>query len=197
MIATLARRGVALKILVGLVLLVLFSLLGGTIALLSFRQANEAFSFVASKQIATMSDAAILRQQTQAISALAPGLFARELDDGALLAFTTKLFNQQNDLQALIQKLTDQIGDNPKLGAINETAAALFDNADALSTAIYSKAALEQAIERQIGELTAIRDAARHALSQAGPVDGTTATAIRSWLSALDAISATALDSLA
>ena len=86
MLLALARHGVALKILTGLALLMLLTILGGGVAIYSFREANNFFTTVASTQIDIMSDAAELREHTQAIASLA-GLFARELNGGSLLDF--------------------------------------------------------------------------------------------------------------
>ena len=87
MLLALARHGVALKILTGLALLMLLTILGGVVAIYSFREASNVFTTVASTKIDIMSDAAELREHTQAIASLAPGLFARELNGGSLLDF--------------------------------------------------------------------------------------------------------------
>ncbi|CAN7656813.1 adenylate/guanylate cyclase domain-containing protein [Mesorhizobium sp. LjNodule214] len=197
MLLALARHGVALKILTGLALLVLLTVLGGVVAIHSFREANNVFTTVASTQIDTMSDAAELREHTQAIASLAPGLFARELNEGSLLDFTTKAFNQQNQLQALIDKLSSQVKDSQGLASINAEASALFDNADSLSTAIYEKAALQDSIDKAIGELVAIRDNATGALEHKAFGEAAVAIAIRSWIAAFNALNSTALESLA
>ncbi len=197
MLLALARHGVALKILTGLALLVLLTVLGVVVAIYSFREANSVFTTVASTQIDIMSDAAELRENTQAIASLAPGLFARELNGGSLLDFTTKAFNQQNELQALIDKLSSQVKDSQRLASINAEASTLFDNTDNLSTAIYEKAALQDSIDKAIGELVAIKDDAMAALEHKAFGEAAVALAIRSWIAAFNALNSTALESLA
>lgn len=196
MMPLLARHGVALKILSGLVLLALFAVMSGIVAVFSFRDVNRAFTLVTSEQITTMTDAAELRQHSEEISSLAAALFARDLNEGTLLGFSTQMFNQQAELQRLVKALSDRLAKPEDLSVISDAAAVLFDNADALSTAIYSEAALQDGIDRSIGELFAIRKEARAALATVGPSDRAVATAIHRWIAILNEINSTVLEAV-
>ena len=143
MTLTWPKLGVAARLMTGLAALVLFTAIGGVVAVMSFYQFRQSFDRVASTQLDSMAAAAQLEQESQALAGLAPDLFVKGLGTGTLLAFTTEVYDQQVALQQLIQKLSDHVGQTANVARISSATDDLFRNADELSTVIFSRAGAE------------------------------------------------------
>ena len=185
------KRGVALKLILGLAVLALFTGLAGIVAVTSFNEVQRTFNRVASVNLSTMASAAQLQQQSQALAAVAPGLLVKDLDQATLLNFSTKIYGQQAALQRLITELANQAADKKELEQVNAAAALLFENVDALSTAIYLKASLQNDFKKIIDELVRIDIDARQ-LS----ISYTANQSIQNWVETMATLKTVVLKSI-
>ena len=114
------------------------------IAVQSFGDMRQSFGVVANQQMVAISTAAELKQQAEAVSSLAPGLYAKGLEQNTLLDFSLVSFKEQSRLQQLITKLRSQT--SQPLTDVEAANADLFRNLDTLATTLYDRAATEGAI---------------------------------------------------
>jgi hypothetical protein len=134
------KLGVAARLMAGLAALTVFAVTAGLLAITSFGEFRSSFNRMASTQLNTMMAAAHLKQESEGIAGLAPGLLAQGFDQGSLLAFSTTTYTRQTRLQQLIDSLRLYGGDSPQIADIQAASQALFSNADELSTAIFARA---------------------------------------------------------
>ncbi len=161
------RFGVAARLMTGLAVLTMFIAASSIIAVLSFNQLQRSFDHIASSQLEAMIAAGRLQQQSQVLAGLAPNLFVKGLTQGTLLSFTLEAYMRQGELNSLIEQIRSFIGGGTDLSRIERSSAALFDNFDALSTAIYSKAAAESEVDEALLALASIHR--QHEADVAGP----------------------------
>jgi hypothetical protein len=102
----------------GLAALTMFAGAAGLLAVISFGEFRDSFDRVASSQLSTMMAAAQLKQESEAVTGLAPGLLAQGLDQGSLLALSTTAYRRQRALEQLIEKLRMHAADRPELSEI-------------------------------------------------------------------------------
>jgi hypothetical protein len=150
------RFGVAARLQAGLAALAFFTIAACVIAVVSFNELRRSLDRIASTQLDTMVAAAQLRQDSEAITALAPSLFAKGLDQSTLLDFSVQIYNRQVELNAQIDELAKFVESGNEIPEIKAASTALFENIDALSTTIYGKAVAEASLKttiRQAGSL--------------------------------------------
>ncbi|WP_187331480.1 GAF domain-containing protein [Mesorhizobium sp. M4B.F.Ca.ET.172.01.1.1] len=138
-------HGLAARAMIGLIALALMVGTISVIAVQSFNELRQSFDSVADVQVEAIQTAAELRQRAQAITRLAPSLYAKGLEQDALLNFSLLSFKEQSKLQELTGKLKSQTSKD--LSEIEETTAELFRNLDTLATTLYDRAATEDALQ--------------------------------------------------
>lgn len=172
-------HGLAARAIMGLVAL---ALMVGTISVMavqSFNELRQSFDSVANVQIEAIQTAAELRQRAEAITRLAPSLYAKGLEQDALLNFSLLSFKEQAKLQELTAKLKSQT--NKDLSEAKKTTADLFRNLDTLATTLYDRAATEDALESLLQRIfrVAVSGKAESAPGQHGALlNEVTATAL-------------------
>ncbi|RWM77512.1 MAG: GAF domain-containing protein [Mesorhizobium sp.] len=172
-------HGLAARAMMGLVALALMVGTISVIAVQSFNELRQSFDSVADVQIKAIETAAELRQRAEAITRLAPSLYAKGLEQDALLNFSLLSFKEQSKLQELTGKLKSQT--NKDLSELEETTAELFRNLDTLATTLYDRAATEDALDGLLQRIfrIAVSGKAESALAQHGAVTNeVTATAL-------------------
>ena len=135
-----ARPGirVATTLMVAVVVLTVFTLISGAIAIFSFNQFHNDFDQMASTQSESMIAAAKLQRDSEALAGFAPSLYAKGLDQSTLLQFSIAVYTQQAKLQALIDELAKYVGETDSIKTIKATSTALFRNIEVLSTSIFA-----------------------------------------------------------
>ena len=146
--------GVGMTLMMAVAILSVFVVVSGTIAIYSFNEFHRSFDRLASNQTNTMIAAAKLQQESEALAGYAPKLFAKGLDQGALLQFSTDAYTKQAKLQSLIHELAQYVGETGGIAGIRSTSTALFQNIDNLSTEIFSKAAAEDGVKAALGNIS-------------------------------------------
>lgn len=160
-------HGLAARAFLSLFTITLMVLIISAIAILSFSELKRSFSFVANEQIAAINTTAELRQRAEAITSLAPSLYAKGLEHGNLLDFSLLSFKEQTKLQALIEKLKTQT--SASLSELETAKTGLFGNLDALTTSLFDRAAAETSLN---GLLNRVYSASQADVGDAGqPVD--------------------------
>lgn len=147
-------HGLAMRAMMGLVALALMVGAISVIAVQSFNELRRSFDSVADVQIKAIQTAAELRQRAEAITRLAPSLYAKGLEQDALLNFSLLSFKEQSKLQELTGKLKAQT--NKNLSEVEETTAQLFRNLDTLATSLYDRAASEDALDALLQRISRI-----------------------------------------
>lgn len=148
------KLGVSARLMTGLAALTIFAGAAVLLAVTSFGQFRTSFDRVASTQLNAMMAAAQLKQESEAVTGLAPGLLAQGYDQGSLLAFSTMAYTRQTALQQLIEKLRIYAAGTPEIESIQTASQALFSNADELSTAIFARANVEASLQKSLSAMS-------------------------------------------
>ncbi|MDH6232181.1 signal transduction histidine kinase/DNA-binding response OmpR family regulator [Mesorhizobium soli] len=176
--------GLATRVLLGLVALASMIGIVSFTALRSFDGLRHNLDVIVNRQMDTISVSAELRQRAEALTRLAPSLYAKGLDQQTLLDFSLQSFKEQQRLQTLIDDLKTH-SEEPMSG-IEAVMQELFSNLDALATNLYDRAATEEAIDKLA-----------HRIAAASPPDRSAAERLKSvTLELLTAGSAEAVDAL-
>ncbi|MBC2834553.1 response regulator [Paragemmobacter straminiformis] len=155
------RLGVAGRILICLLLMSSVVVVISAIALSSFSQLRGTIDRIVSKDLEAILLADELKQRAEALSGMAPSLYAQGLNQDALLKYTMTSFSEQERLQLLIGLLASTSAlDTEKIDAAKT---ALFLNLDQLATTLFQGATLRQKLDAEIGKLAM--------LQQSGPVE--------------------------
>ena len=174
--------GVGPALMLAVVVLSLFVIVSGAIAIFSFNEFHRNFDRLASTQTNTLIAAAKLQQESEALAGYAPKLLAKGLDQTSLMEFSVDVYAKQARLQSLIDELIGYVGENGSIATIKATSAALFQNIDTLSTDVFSKAAAEDGLKVALGKIS-------DAYSDAGSLtSGGGDTAVATWLAEIRAV---------
>ena len=174
------RVGPALMLAV--IMLSLFVVVSGAIAIFSFNEFHRNFDRLASTQTNTLIAAAKLQQESEALAGYAPKLLAKGLDQTSLMEFSVDVYAKQAKLQSLIDELTGYVGETGSITTIKATSAALFNNIDTLSTNVFSKAAAEDGLKGALGRISTV-------YSDVGGLGfGGGNTAVATWLAEIRAV---------
>jgi class 3 adenylate cyclase/HAMP domain-containing protein len=184
----------------GLATLALIATIGGTVAVLSFNRFRDSYDQVASTQLKTISVASRLEQESELLSDLAPGLFVKGLGTGTLLAFTTQVYERQVALQQLIEELRQLAGDTAAIARVGSASDGLFNNADEMSTIIFSKAGTEHELRNAMAAYGKLLEEARQAQDASvagGSAEEATGAAATQWLDEVTSMTSVVLKLLA
>ena len=149
------KLGVANRVLLALLTLSLMIGAMSVIAIRSFSESQRSFNRVATQQLAAINAAAELKQRAEALTSLAPELFAKGFDQQALLNFSMHSFKEQSELQGLIDNLKTQ--SQLSVSDVETAKTNLFQNLDALATALYERASAEESLNQALHDLSAIQ----------------------------------------
>ncbi len=151
----LPKFGVANRVLLALLILSLMIGAMSVIAIRSFSESQRSFNRVATQQLAAINAAAELKQRAEALTSLAPELFAKGFDQQALLNFSMHSYKEQSELQGLIDNLKTQ--SQLSVSDVETAKTDLFQNLDALATALYERASVEESFNQALHGLSAIQ----------------------------------------
>ena len=143
----LPKFGVANRVLLALLMLALMIGAMSVIAIRSFSESQRSFNRVATQQLAAINAAAELKQRAEALTSLAPELFAKGFDQQALLNFSMHSYKEQSELQGLIDNL--KIQSQLSVSEVETAKTDLFQNLDALATALYERASVEESFNQE------------------------------------------------
>ena len=125
------------------------------IALSSFSQVRGTIDQVVSKDLEAILLVDELKQRAEALSGMAPSLYAQGLNQDALLKYTMSSFTEQERLQSLIGLLGSASALD--MSPIEEAKSKLFINLDQLATTLFESASLRQRLETEIGKLAMLQ----------------------------------------
>ncbi|MBL0375299.1 response regulator [Rhizobium sp. KVB221] len=145
--------GLATKVLLGLVALASMIGIVSFTALQSFDGLRRNLDMMVNHQMDTINVSAELRQRAEALTRLAPSLYAKGFDQQALLDFSLQSFKEQQRLQLLIDNLKSH--SQEPMSGIEAVMQDLFNNLDALATTLYDRAATEELIDKLAHKIAA------------------------------------------
>jgi signal transduction histidine kinase/CheY-like chemotaxis protein len=154
-VAASSRLGVAGRILICLLAMSSVVVVISVIALSSFAELRASIDRVASNDLEAIILADQLKQRAEALSGMAPSLYAQGLNQDALLKYSMTSFSEQQRLQSQISVLSST--SDMDTTQIEKAKDALFLNLDQLATTLFDSAAMRRQLDVEIGKLATLQ----------------------------------------
>ena len=150
------RLGVAGRLVLSVALITLLAVAASLIAVFSFQGTKKNFDRIATVQFSSFESAANLIRQGEALTRLAPSLYATGLGQRAMLDFSINSYELQARLQETIAELESSSGGSGDIEAVRTAADLLFANLDELATGLFERSAAESALRTAFQDIAGL-----------------------------------------
>ena len=147
--------GVAGRILICLLAMSSVVVVISAIALSSFAELRRSIDNVVSNELKAILLADELKQRAEALSGMAPSLYAQGLNQDLLLKYSMSSYSEQERLQTLISLMSSAA--SMDTSRIEEAKDALFRNLDQLATTLFDSASVRQQLDAAVGNLAMLQ----------------------------------------